>query len=279
MIWLNLFISFCMAQQKSPGVFSGVQETQSQRAAERFNILDWIWSNRKATSSQDSKYGRGAKGGGPTTDIVLQYFTDSGDVKREGTLLGKDYRSTARVQVLLDNLFTAGNKFRSMNVDLGLEGFLGQTTKFEVASPGTQEQHSFSELGGGLMIRPVGRSSQDSGFIVKGGYVGVTETGLWSNSTLPQALYGPYLAAEGKLYLLPILGGRVEYQSVLETEVSSLNSKWKMQRFIYGGFLEISLINAGVYLVTTEHVLTHSATGAITKETYTGVGAMGLMHF
>jgi hypothetical protein len=184
-----------------------------------------------------------------------------------------------RLQFLLDDLFTRGNRTKSMNIDLGVEGFYSQTTSFLVEAPLTQQSHAYAEMGGGLLIRPFGRSSQDTGLLVKGGYMSMNQTGLWSNSQTQVSHYATYLGAETKLYLLNFLGARAEYQTTLETDVTALRSSWKMQRFIYGGFLEIYMLNLGAYLMTTEMILTNKATGVAIKEVYSGVGFSGILHF
>src|SRR4029079_7139094 len=87
----------------------------------------------------------------------------------DGVTLGKDTRGYGRLQFLLDDLFTRGSRTKSLNIDLGLEGFYGQTTLFAVDATSSQLSHSYTESGGGLLIRPFGRSSQDTGLLLKGG--------------------------------------------------------------------------------------------------------------
>jgi len=264
----------------SAGGGSSVGQTQSRRSSERFNILDFIRKQKEATSAQDSKYGRGGgSSSGPYTDFVLTYSQDSGPVTRNGDKLGKDTRASGRLQFLLDDLFTKGNRTRSLNIDLGVEGFYSQTTSFLVEPPSTQNSHTYNEMGAALLIRPIGRSSQDTGLLVKAGYMSMNQTGLWSNTQNSYSHYATYLGAEAKLYLLNFLGGRVEYQTTLESDINALQSTWKMQRFTYGGFLEIYLLNIGASLVSTEMILANKNTGAITKELYSGVSFSSMFHF
>ncbi len=286
LILVSLFSSFAFAAGDygggggNQGGQSYIGQTQSRRSQERFNILDFIRDQQKAVNSQNSKWGRGGSAGnGPFPDFNFSYFADSGDVTRDGSKIGKDTRSMGRVQFLLDSLFTAGNKTRLLNIDLGVEAFVGQTTKFEADPLPGQEKHAYTEMGGGILIRPIGRSSQDTGLILKGGYVNINETGLWSVSQGQVSIYGTYLGAEAKLYLLPFLGIRGEYMSVLETKSDVLQGKWKMQRFTYGGFLEVYLLNLGVHLISTEMVLTSESTGVAVEEVYSGVGFSGTLHF
>ncbi len=259
---------------------SSIGQTQSRRSSERFNILDFIRKQKEAISAQDAKYGRGSGGGsGPYTDYVLTYNQDSGPVTRGDVKIGSDTRATGRLQFLLDDLFTRGTRTRSLNIDIGVEGYFSQTNAFKADGVSSQHSHAYSEMGGALLIRPFGRSSQDTGLLLKGGYMSLNQTGLWTNIQTAYSHYGTYLGAEAKIYFLNFLGGRVEYQSVLETDITALQSRWKMQRLTYGGFIEIYLLNLGFYAVNTEMILTNKQTNIITKEIYTGVGFSGTLHF
>jgi hypothetical protein len=180
---------------------------------------------------------------------------------------------------LLDDLFTRGDRKASLNIDLGGEAFSSQTTSFAVASGVNQTAHSYQETGGGLVIRPFGRSSQDTGLLVKGGYVNVVETGLWSNTTTQYLLYAPYLGAEAKLYLLPFLGIYGDYHATLPTQTGALQGQWNMQRFMYGGFLEIFLIQVSAYINSTQMTLTPTSTNSAINENYTGYGFSGSLFF
>lgn len=266
---------------KGNGAFSSIRETQSQRSAERFSILDWVWNQKRAVSAQNSRWGRGSGGGsGVVTDVTFNFSKDSLTIKRDSTTVGKTENSFGRAQVYLNNLVAVGNSKRSINLDIGAEGFYGSTTKFLPDETYNQTKSDFNQLGGGLIIRPFGRSSQDTSLVLKGGYINATETGYWTNSTLPQSLYGTYLGAEARLYLLPFLGGKAEYFSVLENEVKSLSGKWKMQKFSYGGFLEIGLIEIGVQIVSSEFIFTSDDTSvSIVKDLHTGIQFSTIMFF
>lgn len=260
----------------SPGYIS---ETQQRRSVERFDILSFIRSQQAAVSAQNARYGKSAYGHGPYPDFVLTYFQDTGAVVRDGTTLGNDTRSGGHFEFLLDDLFTQGNSKRLLNIDLGFEAFLDQTTFFSAAANISQTSHSYAVTGGGVLIRPLGRSSQDTGFILKGGYLNFSETGLWSNSQNQIGLYAPYLGGEAKLYLLPVLGLSGEYISAIETSSDAIQGKWKMQRFSYGVFLEIYFLSVGAYYVSTEMDLTPASGSAATKEVYSGSGFFGKLYF
>jgi hypothetical protein len=259
---------------------SGIGETQQRRAAERFDIIGWIHSNNAQIAAQNSKYGY-SKGGGSHafTDIALFFTQDSGPVTRNSATLGKDNRSTGKIRVMWDDLFINSSQKKSLNIDLGFEGNLSQTTSFTVDPSSTQAGHTYSELGGGVILRPFGRSSQDTGLLVKGGYVNVNETGLWTNAQTPYSMYATYLGAEGKLYLLPFLGIEGDYSMTLEQEIDALQGRWKMQRFTYGAFLEIYLLKISAYLMSTEMDLTLLSGSAPIKEIYSGLGFAGTLYF
>jgi hypothetical protein len=261
------------------GSFSGIAETQQRRASERFDIISWIRGNQATIAAQNSKYGYSKGGSHAWLDVVGDYRQDAGTVTRDSVTLGKDTRATAKLQAMLDDLFVRGNTTRSLNIDMGVEGFFSQTTNFTPDPASPQVSHSYDEMGGGLLLRPFGRSSQDSGLIAKGGYMNFTETGLWTNSQTQVSMYGTYLGAEAKLYLLPFLGVEGEYRTVLEQQVDALAGKWKMQRFTYGAFLEIYLLKIAAYLTNTEMILSPLDGSAPIKEIYNGVGFSGTFYF
>lgn len=263
---------------EGPG--SSVGDTQSRRSQERFSIIDWIRSQQSAIRAQDSKWGRGGSSGrGPYIDISFQYIDEVGTTVRNSTTLGTDDRSGGKIQFYLDNLFAQGNFSRSINIDLGVEGFYSQSNTFTKNTPSIQNLHGHKELGGGLLIRPFGRSTQDTSLALKGGYISIDEAGLWNTTTTQYNLYSYYLGAEAKLYLLLFLGLKADYENILEAPIGALSSKWKMQRFRYGAFIEIFLLNLGAHLFTNEMVLTQNSNGAVTKEVTTGFGLSAALHF
>lgn len=260
---------------------SYISQTQSRRSQERFNILDIIRGQQAAINAQNMKYGRVSGGGhGPYPDFVLNYFQDSGGgVSRDSVSLGTDTRSGGRVQFLLDDLFTQGNHKKLLNIDLGFEAFLDQTTNFAPNVAAGQTTHSYQKTGGGLLIRPFGRSSQDTGLLVKGGYMNMTESGLWTNTQTQFGLYAPYLGAEARLYLLNFLGINGDYLVGLETNADALQGKWKMQSFRYGAFLEIYFISLGAYFVWTEMDLSPYSGSSPIKEVLNGYGFSATLFF
>jgi len=271
--------------------WDSINSTQQKRRVERFDIISWIRANQKAVAEQNSKYGYGKGGafGGARPDLNLSYFNDSIDVTRqqEGSTqidkVGRDSIQRARLQFLFDDLFTAGSTTRSFNIDLGVEAFAAQQSGF---APPTdvvpiQTDRSFREYGGGLLIRPFGRSSQDTGLMVKGGYISQTLTGHYTSNTLLKATAtGNYLGAEAKLYLLPFLGVNGEYLTVLESPVSGdLTGKWSTSRFRYGAFVEIWLLELGAYLLSEDSFFTQDGTVIKIKESGKAQGLTATLHF
>src|ERR1700679_2062800 len=92
-----------------------VTGTQERRASERFDIISWIRGNQSIIDRQNAKYGYGGSKRGPSLDIVLKFYEDSGTVVRSSTL-GNDTRATGKGQILLDDLFTRGDRKASLNI-------------------------------------------------------------------------------------------------------------------------------------------------------------------
>lgn len=265
----------------SGGGPSAITETQSRRSAERFNIIDWIRSNNATKAAQDAKYGRGGGGGsrGPFPDLVLSYRMSPTTINREGVKVGTYSESTGRIQFLLDDLFSSGDRFRTINSDLGIEVSYAMTKEFQVDTAFVQDKHEYKDLSAALLIRPMGRSSQDTGFTVKVGYANIEETGMFANSLTVENLYGMFLGADLKLYLLPFLGLKGEYQYGLESSVGgNLVGKWKQSKFTYGAFLEVYLLSLEAYMFNKEISLIPDA-GTAVKETGTGTALGASLYF
>ncbi len=236
-------------------------------------------SNKKTIADQNAKYGVGSKIlAGPFPDFVLTYRTDHTNVRKDGDNLGEDDRGTAKFQFLLDDLIMGGDKTRSYSIDLGLEAFYSKSGSFKAAEGVTQMSHTYTETGGGLLIRPFGRSSQDTGLMVKGGYIDVDYSGIWENSDALKKVWGFYLGAEGKLYLLPFLGIYADYMVTLVQNIEGLGGKWGMQRLIYGAFLEVYLLNLHAYVIDQFYDFTPNEASKI-RETSKGVGFGATLHF
>lgn len=276
---MRAFIIFLFSLSAFAQNNSFVSQTQNRRQGQRLSIYDWIMQNKQAIAAQNSRYGSGGGSSGPYPDLVLQYRADRSRVTRDGIELGDDERTTAKMQFLLDDLFRGGNHSFLLNVDLGVEGFYSKTSNFKALAESTQVAHSYTETGGGLLLRPFGRSSQDTGLLVKGGYINVDYIGLWENSETPKKVWNYYLGAEAKVYLLPFLGVLGDYMTVPENEIEGIGGRWSMYRFLYGAYIEVLLLNLQVYIVDTEYSFTSTATQTKVKEFSKGVGFAATLHF
>ena len=280
---MTLFSSAAAAQRSGSGggAPSAITETQTRRSTERFNIIDWIRKNNETRAAQDAKYGRGSGGSGgrgPFPDFVFQYRSSPTTLNREGTKFGTYGETAGRFQFLLDDLFTQGDRFRTINSDLGFEFYYAQGKDFTVDPAVTQAKYEYKEMSGALLIRPIGRSSQDTGLTIKVGYTNIDETGFFADTLTPVNLYGMYLGADVKLYLVPFLGLKAEYQYGLESAAGDLTGKWKASKFTYGGFLEIYLLSIEAYLFNKE-ISIMPDTGASVKETATGTAIGASLYF
>jgi hypothetical protein len=107
----------------------------------------------------------------------------------------------------------------------------------------------------------------------------VDYTGLWENSNVLKKVWGYYLGAEAKIYLLPVLGIYGDFMTTLEKDIEGLGGKWSMRRFHYGAYFEIYLLNLQAYLIDTEYDFTPSSGAAKIAETSKGVGFGATLHF
>ncbi len=257
---------------------SGFTEKYERRTQERFDMFHWLIQQKQIRAAQDAKYGRKAdKGLWFTPDLLFQYLQETPSFKRDGVDLGTGTLQGGRAQLTLNNFFVTGTTSRSLNIDLGVEALYQSTGQFQAAT--TQTTVELQEKAAGIVIRPFGRSSQDTGLLVKGGMYQLTEKGLWSNTTTSFDLKSGYWGAEAKLYLLPFLGGHAEYVSVFPATSSGLQGQWQMQRFRYGGFIEFLLLNLEVYAYNTDFAFTPQSGGPDVHDRQTGIGLMGTVHF
>jgi hypothetical protein len=224
-----------------------VSQTQNKRSIERFNILDWITKQKQAKSQQDMKYGAGSKGLWFTPDFVMTYRQGNAKVSRSTGEFAEVSNQFGRAQLLLNNFVAVGNKTRSVNVDVGFEGYFTNSFGTKITKDQSGTDWSYREQGGGILFRPFGRSSQDTGLILKGGYMDLVERGLWDGLEAERAMNGLYAGAEAKLYLLGFLGGRAEYTTTFLKDVQELSGQWKVSKFYYAAFLEIYLLNVEIY--------------------------------
>jgi hypothetical protein len=257
----------------SGGVGGGGDSRYSARTAQRWDLISYLTEQKRVMAAQDAKYGRAKGQGLAFPDVVLMFRQNNQALARNGSELGSETAPYARAQALIDDLITSGNKYHLFNFDVGLEGFYGAGNGFAAAPGATQASWSASESGGGLLLRPIGRSSQDSGLIVKGGYLSLQETGLWSASQASLALSAPYAGAEAKLYLLPFLGLRADYQRTIDSSAGSLQGTWRLERFQYGAFIELYCLAVEAYGIWANYTLDQPSGETVDRAAGTGLSA------
>ncbi len=250
-----------------------------QRQGQRFDIISYLFEQKKIRAAQDAKYGAGGGGKWFYPDAVAYYARATPTVQRNGTEIVTAVAQTARLQFLLNGLITEGSQRRLINIDVGSEGFYDTVTGFKESAASGQMAFENAFYGGGLILRPFGRSSQDTGLMFKGGYLSGKEKGFWFNDSVERSLSSMYYGGEAKLYLLSFLGARAEYISSVDASSAELGGKWRMQKTTYGGFVEVLLLAIEAHIYTTEWRFSSDSTGVETKDTSSGVGFSASMFF
>ncbi len=257
-----LIVSPAYAEGPGPGtagsgIGGGIGEKYQKRKAERFDLFSYLLNQKRVLAAQDAQYGRGGgiKGIPLFTDIALTYSKQESDIRRQDSLLGTAGGFLARGQFLVNGAISQGGQTKLINIDLGIEGFYSATDKFVATSGVTQNPWTNKEYGGALLIRPFGRSSQDTGLLLKGGYLRLQETSHWTSGVQTEMLSSAYAGAEAKLYLLGFLGAHAEYQTTFSTHSETLGGGWNYTRVKYGAFLEILLLSVEAYVQTTTYQL------------------------
>lgn len=271
--WSLCGYSQSRAAGKDGGWSSSFGEKYAKRSQERFDILSWVRDQKRIFSEQDRKWGNASgKGIWFTPDLTLAYYRDSGTLTRDGATLGDLSQQSARVQLLLNDFISVGNKAKLINVDLGFEVMSSLSSTFTVASGVSQTEWLGKEKAYGILFRPFGRSSQDTGLILKGGYFEINEKGLWSSDLTERTLNSSYWGVEAKLYLLPFLGGKAEYLSVLPANSDELSGKFQMQKLRYGAFLDLLILHLDAYSYVSDRTLTPSNGSSEVHDKDVGVG-------
>ncbi len=248
-----------------------------RRQAQRFDLISYLSDQKRIRSEQDAKWGYIKDRWPFEPDLKLSYYKQDGDLER-GSVLGEYERSGGRAQFFMNGLFTDNNKRRAINIDLGFEGYY-HSGKFTAEPGSAQSDWRVSETGGGLLVRPFGRSSQDTGLFFKGGYAKFDTRGLWGTSATQRSLASPYWGGEAKLYLLPFLGARAEYTAAVGKEDATIGGRWSQSRVTYGAFLELFVLSVEAHIFEDEYLLKPSGGGAPVRDSHTGVGLVGSLHF
>ncbi len=252
----------------------------SDRKAERFDLISYLTNQKKIISAQNAKYGNTTSSGFQIhPDLVLTYMSESASLNRDdGSNLGKAQTSLARVQFLANDFVSQGGPRRSINIDVGLELYSLQTQQFTVDASSTQSQFKLAETGAALIFRPFGRSSQDTGLLLKAGYMSLNETGLWATANNNAVSLGSlYYGAEFKLYLLSFLGSQVEFTTTPSQDSSAIGGSWQSSRWRYGGFVEFHLLALGALITESSYKLTQAS--AQVTDTDKGISFFASMFF
>ncbi len=276
LIWSVSGFSQSRAGSKDGGWASSFGEKYAKRSQERFDILSWVRDQKRIFSEQDRKWGNASgKGLWFTPDLTLAYYRDSGTLARDGVTLGDLSQQSARLQLLLNDFISVGNKTKLINVDLGVEFVSSVSSTFTSEIGQSQTEWSNKEKAYGILFRPFGRSSQDTGLILKAGYFEWNERGLWSTDLTERILKSSYWGAEAKLYLLPFLGGKAEYFSVIPAGSDELSGKFQMQKIKYGAFLDLLVLHLEAYSYVIDRTFTPaSGTSEVhDKDVGAGLGA------
>ncbi|MCM2283068.1 MAG: hypothetical protein NDI61_14595 [Bdellovibrionaceae bacterium] len=277
--FLCIILSACpsAAQDSDGGGGGSFYEKYKRRQSQRFDLIGYLSDQKRIRAEQDAKWGYVKDGLPFEPDLTLSYFQLGGDLER-GTKLGEVTEKGGRAQFFMNGLLSSNNKRRAINIDLGFEGYYRSST-FTASAGSVQTDWASTETGGAILLRPFGRSSQDTSLFFKAGYGTFDTKGLFSASDAAKSLASGYWGGEAKLYLLPFLGARAEYASTFEKEDIAWAAKWKQTRLTYGAFFELFVISFEAQIFETTYQLTPTGGGTPTQDTQKGMGLLGTLHF
>lgn len=181
-------------------------------------------------------------------DLTL---TDASGTAQEAAVGG----AQGRAQLWLTNLISGTVGIRTLNVDLGVEGFQRTTGGFAPpiaatdggASPGASTdaaspralKHTY--YAGALRL--FGRNIQDSSLVVKyGEYRSDNLIPQWSDEDKDAHRRGVMAGAELQLYLLKWLGAEGNYTAYGDSKKAAGTDEVRGSYYDYMGFIEISLL-------------------------------------
>lgn len=239
------------------------------RKNSRFDLISFLSEQRKIRSEQNSRLSAGGYFKLFTPDIAMEGWMSNAQVKRAGSELGSGQFTGGRLQFLMNNLFSQGTSRRLINIDIGFEGFYDDFSSWKPATGSSVTAARALYSGGGLLIRPFGRSSQDNGMLFKIGSGKVSSTGLLGSS-VDTDINDIYYGGEARLYLLPILGIKGEYLRTNGAKNTNLGGALIMTDIRYGAFLEFYLLQLGAHVHTREWSVDLDAGGNI-KDTQSGL--------
>ncbi len=259
------------------GGSGGFYEKYKRRQSQRFDLIGYLSDQKRIRAEQDAKWGYVKKRWPFEPDLALSYFKLGGDVER-GSKLGDFSSQGGRIQFFMNGLLSDNDRRRAINIDLGFEGY--HLSGAFLSSPGSpQTRWASTESGGGLLLRPFGRSSQDTGLLFKAGYAKHDTVGFWGASAPSRSFASAYYGGEAKLYLLPFLGARAEYAATAAREEPGVGGKVSRSRLTYGAFLEIFAIAVEAQIFESTYQLKPTGGGTSVTDSYKGMGLVGTVYF
>jgi hypothetical protein len=159
-----------------------------------------------------------------------------------------------QLQFLLNGLVSEGSPRRAINVDLGLEYAGEQLAPKErnlAEAPVISDQ--FVRQSGSLLLRPFGRSSQDTMLLGRVGWTRIRSL-VEVSGVGPGAIEGQGLSwgAEARLYILPVAGLHVDWSQTAPIQIEAWQAKAQLSSTRAGVFFEIGFLQIGANWV--EHV-------------------------
>lgn len=225
-----------------------ITKRQEERESTKWTLTEWL-RIRERSKMMDVWL---AMFSNPQKDVFAPELNGTYLVQKAAVKVIKDGATeegsyTARVaggQIFLTNLFTYTTKRRTLNVDLGGEGFIRETEAFKLTSGPFQPINRRETLKYFLgSLRVFGKNIQDSSLILKYGqyYLG---SSLASRTVhdLDENVSGQAAGAEMQLYLFRWLGVEGQGQRFGDQSSAFATSSRSGLSFQYGPYIEISIL-------------------------------------
>ena len=260
---VSLTLTFSTLANAQTVVTTYIVKKQEERKSTRFTLTEWLrikermkmmdlWlamfsEPKKETFSPELMFLYGQQGGNEALKGVLQAPVQSVDLD--------DITYTAtygRLQLWLTNIISGTFGVRTLNIDIGYEGYLNQHTmeypSLEIAAnevtPASRtfsesEEKGFSRYNAGA-LRIFGKNIQDSSLVLKFGDYQIQHPAMnFLNKGSAGVMKGTASGGELQLYLSRWLGFEGNYMKW--SEASSGNFKAEGSQIDYGVYIEISL--------------------------------------
>lgn len=263
----------CFAQgatAQTKRIVTYIEDVQEERRSTRWTLTEWlrIKERMKLMDVWLAMFSKPEQKFAP--ELSLSYSRGVGESEfRFGVLNsneGSQTRKTSkgediRAQFWFTNLISGTTGLRTLDIDLGIEGRVGNRfvaeNDREIAAPQnetfTAETSKLQQYG--LNLRIFGASSQDSSLVVKAGKF-EKEAGL----TTFEKSSGQYWGGEMSLYVLSFLGAEGNYYQYLDPK-EKIGTRVDAM-----GFLEIYNVRVGYGQAREEWDLTSPAFKLKTKE-------------